>query len=155
MQMVINDNEMFKVEGVFVKVEYIDDIFFFVFNKFGIIFNCIGVDLLVEIKDLLNDVVDLFGFVCGVGDGECGKDVNGEIDDVFGICLKVIGGDIGYWGDVTYIIGFGDQFKDILLNFFDNSSGMIMNKLLVFDQDIMIIVEDWADLDVRMDVQEV
>ena len=108
----------------------------------------------MEIKDLPNDAADLFGFVRGVGDGERGKDANGEIDDASGIRLKVTGGDIGYRGDVTYITGFGDQLKDILLNFLDNSSGTITNKLSALDQDITTIAEDRADLDARMNAQE-
>jgi flagellar hook-associated protein 2 len=103
---------------------------------------------------LPNDAADLFGFVRGVGDGERGKDADGAIDDASGIRLKITGGDIGDRGDITYITGFGDQLKDILLNFLDNSSGTITNKLSALDQDITTVEEDRADLEARMDAQE-
>jgi flagellar hook-associated protein 2 len=154
LQTAINDNATLQSEGLSVKVEYTDDTSSFAFNKFGIISNSTGADSSVEIKDLPNDAADLFGFVRGVGDGERGKDADGAIDDASGIRLKITGGDIGERGDVTYITGFGDQLKDILLNFLDNSSGTITNKLSALDQDITAVEEDRADLQARMDAQE-
>ena len=154
LQQAINGTSEFQAENISVKVEYTDDTGSFAYNKFGIISNSTGAGSSVEIKDVSNEAANIFGFVRGIGDGAKGKDASGAVDDASGLRLKVTGGDIGARGSVTYISGFGDQLKDILLNFLDNSSGTITNKLSALDQDITTVEEDRADLEARMDAQE-
>lgn len=154
LQAAINDTEAFKSEGVSVKVEYTDDTASFAYNKFGIISNTSGAESGVSVKDLSNEAADLFGFVRGVGDGEVGKDATGSIDDASGIRLKITGGDIGDRGSVTYITGFGDQLRDLMLNYLDNSGGSISNKLNALDSDLDVVSEDRTELGTRIDAQE-
>lgn len=154
LQTAINGTSEFQAEGLSVKVEFTDDTSSFAFNKFGIISNSTGSDSSVTIKDLSNEAAELFGFVRGVGDGERGKDANGSVDDASGVRLKVTGGTVGSRGSVTYITGFGDQLRDLLLNYLDNSGGTITNKLNALDGDLDVVAEDRTELGTRIDAQE-
>jgi flagellar hook-associated protein 2 len=150
----INNTAEFKDEGKSVKVEYTSDTGSFAYNKFGIISASSGADSAVEIKDISNDAANLFGFVRGIGDGEKGKDASGSIDDASGLRLKVTGGDLGERGSVTYVTGFGDQLKDLLLSFLDTSDGTISTRLKALDADLSDVDEDRTRLQERIDAQE-
>ena len=150
----INNTAEFKDEGKSVKVEYTDDTGSFAYNKFGIISASSGADSAVEIKDISNEAANLFGFVRGIGDGEKGKAASGSIDDASGLRLKVTGGDLGERGSVTYVTGFGDQLKDLLLSFLDTSDGTISTRLKALDADLSDVDEDRTRLQERIDAQE-
>jgi|TARA_B110000211_G_scaffold19496_1_gene20152 flagellar capping protein FliD len=154
LQTAINNTPEFQSDDVSVKVEYTDDTASFAYNKFGIISNSTGAESGVAIKDLTGEAADLFGFVRGIGDGERGQDSNGEVDDASGLRLKITGGDIGDRGAVTYISGFGDQLRDLLLNYLDSSDGTIANKLSALDGDLGTVDEDRVELNTRIDAQE-
>jgi len=154
LQQAINNSAELQAENVSVKVEYTDDTGSFAYNKFGIISASTGAKSSVEIKDISNEAASVFGFVRGIGDGEKGKDASGVIDDASGIRLKVTGGEVGERGNVTYISGFGDRLKDLLLNFLDSSDGTITNKLAALDDDLETVDEDRTALNARIEAQE-
>ena len=55
---------------------------------------------------------------------------------------------------MTYITGFGDQLRDLMLNYLDNSGGSISNKLNALDSDLDVVSEDRTELGTRIDAQE-
>ncbi|ASP40610.1 flagellar capping protein [Bacterioplanes sanyensis] len=146
----INDNATLKAEGLSVKVEYTDDPASFAHQKFGIISNSTGKDSKVEITEVSNEAANAFGFVKGIGDGEVGKDQQGNVDAASGIRLKVTGGALGARGNVSYVTGFADQLKDILDGFLNGDDSLLSVRQQGLEQDKTDIATDRSDLDARI-----
>lgn len=124
-EVAINENATYKSKGIKVKVEYTDDQKAFAHQKISIISGSMGSKSEVEITEIPSGLSTALGFAKGRGDGAKGVDKVGEPDDSAGIRVKVLGGNVGNRGTVTYVSGFADQLKSVMKGFLDGTSGLI------------------------------
>lgn len=149
----INNDPAIQAEDLSVKVEYTDDPASSLFGKLSIISTSTGPGSSVLIKDINSAASTALGFTVGQGDGERGKAQNGEIDKASGVRLKVIGGDLGARGSVTYVSGIADQLKDLMQSILDPSSGTLASKLDALDAQKETLEADRESFDRRIEAK--
>lgn len=153
-QAAFDSNTDLQDKGLSVKVEYTDDNTSTAHGKISMISGSTGSDSIVEITEISTEASTAYGFVKGVGDGERGKDKEGEIDDASGVRIKVIGGTTGERGSVTYISGIADQLKDLLQDYLDPSSGIIATKFDTLDKQNELLAEEKESFEARISAKE-
>jgi len=136
------------------KVEYTDDAASAAYGTIGFISNSTGASSKVEITDISSDAATAFGFTVGQGDGETGRNQDGEIDDASGIRIKIEGGDLGDRGSITYVSGIADQLKDLLQNILDPNGGTLNTKFDALDKQQVTLDEDKESFDARIAATE-
>lgn len=154
LQTAIDKNPIFKEKKVGVKVEYTNNPESFAHQKLSFISKSTGKDSVVEIADISAEAASAFGFVKGIGDGERGKDQDGEIDKASGLRVKVIGGGVGERGSVTYVQGFADRLEDILGRFLNGERSLISVKENALKSEKTEVGEDRKRLDTRVEAFE-
>jgi len=153
-QTAINDNAAIDAEDLSVKVDYTDDVASSAFGTIGIISTSTGTGSSVLMKDVSNEASTAYGFVVGQGEGEVGKNKDGNVDDASGIRVKVTGGALGDRGSVTYISGIADQLKDLLQEFLDPKNGILATKFSTLDTQNDSLAEDRESFDARVAATE-
>lgn len=137
-----------------VKVDYTSDITSAAYGKIGLISGSTGSDSSVEITEISTEASSLTGFSKGIGQGESGKNQDGQIDDASGVRIKVTGGALGSRGSVTYISGIADQLKELLQDYLDPNGGLLATKFDTLDNQNEILKEEKDSFDARMTARE-
>lgn len=150
----INDNATIDAEDLSVKVDYTSDVSSAAYGTIGIISTSTGSSSSVLIKEISSEASSVLGFIKGQGDGETGKDQDGEVDDASGIRIKVEGGELGDRGSVTYVSGIADQLKDLLQNILDPTNGTLATKFDTLDTQNENLAEDRESFEARIAATE-
>ncbi len=153
-QTAFNSNTDLTTKNLKVKVEYTSDATSVAYGKISIISASTGATSKVEITDITTQAAAAYGFVKGQGDGEAGKNKQGEIDDASGIRIKVSGGSTGDRGTVTYISGIADQLKDLLQDYLNPNGGLLATKFETLDKQNDQLAEEKESFEKRISAVE-
>lgn len=154
LQTEFDNNADLQAKDLTVKVEFTNDPSSFSHGKISLISGSTGSTSKIEITDITTEASTVFGFIKGQGDGETGKDQDGDIDDASGIRVKVTGGDLGERGSVTYVSGIANQLKNLLQDYLDPNSGILNTKFETLDKQNEILAEEKDSFNSRMDARE-
>lgn len=142
----INSNESIQSGGKQVEVQYDQAT-----DTFGIFSASTGSESTVRLTQIDPELSAITGLstTSEVVDGE---DSTGEEDPAQGIALRVLGGETGERGSVSFVQGVFDQLSDLFRDML-SSRGTITSRMDRLDQQMEDIAEERSNLDRRMDAQ--